>query len=210
MQRNLDAYLKIEYVDGDGVITNRAITTNFYTTESYNGGEINAYCHLRNHVRTFYFDRITKAADGLKSNIKIHNLKNHLDQLYAETTQGKAELFIEEHGGAFGVLFFIAKADGAFREKEKIIIDIMCSIFGMADVTVRSRILAEMSNWRIPSKIAYGKDLKELLEKPELYRLRVWAAAKTMINSDKKVTDSETAALARLQKTLKIAAAKNA
>jgi predicted DNA-binding transcriptional regulator YafY len=202
MQRNLQAYLSIEYADADGVITNRSITTNFYTTDAYNGGEINAYCHLRNQTRTFYFDRIRRATEADRVNRAIPDLKKYLNTLYSESTQGKAELFFEEHSGAFGALFFIAKSDGAFREKEKIIIDLMCSIFGMTDSAVRAYIVKQMTNWYTPSKVAYGKDLKELLAKPTLYRMRVIAAAKTMINSDKKITEAESAALARMQKIL--------
>lgn len=204
MQKNLETFLRIEYADADGVITNRSISTNFYTTDSYNGGEINAFCHLRNHVRTFYFDRIRKSADGMRINKQIVDLKVYLNQLYSESPQGKADLFIDEHSGAIGALFFIAKADGAFRQKEKNIIDLMCSIWGMTDATVREIIITQMSNWYIPSKIAYGKDLKEILEKPLLYRMRVIAAAKAMIGSDKKITDAETAALMRMQKILNI------
>lgn len=200
--KELETDIHIHFIDKNDAHTDRLITTKRYVHDDKDG-IVYAYCHLRASNRPFQISRISNPIDAETGEI-IPNLMTFLDTQYTTSPAGKAEAFIEEHNAAFGALFFIAKADGAFRAKEKLVIDAMCAVFGMTEITVRENVITQISGWYNPSKVEYGRDLKKMLAKPLLYRMRVYAAAKVMIASDKTAKETETAALSRMVKILEL------
>ena len=132
--RELVAELAITYCDRNGQITHRDITVEKYARTS-DGGVLAAFCHLRQARRPFYFSRIQLAADRSDGAV-IENLGAWLDERYEASPKGLRDRFIKDNEAALGALFFVSKADGAFRAKEKVVIRNFCAAQGLDDPTM--------------------------------------------------------------------------
>ncbi|MFN3417391.1 MAG: TerB family tellurite resistance protein [Caldimonas sp.] len=199
--RRLDARLRIMYVDENGEITYRTVDVVRYGRTSAHGGVIFGHCHLRGAMRTFRLSRVRFAAD-LNRAERIHHLGEWLDARYAGTPFGQRDRFIAEHEAALGVLHHVAKADGAFRAKEKDLLVKFCTGCGLSDQLVLDMVVSEVASWAPSSAVAFGRDLKALKSRSEDYRKAVHATAEAIVASDKSVRDTERRALERLTKEL--------
>lgn len=191
--------LVIRYNDGAGQVTEREITVLRYTYGP-TGGVLSAYCHYRGAKRTFYFTRIVSAVCA-ETGEHIQHLGPWLDAAYLSTAPGKAGSVLEKHADALDALFYVAKADGAFRAKEKasVIAFLRAVSHEVAiDTEIGDRIIAQLSRCATPSAIAYGKALSRLQAHTPAYRGQLLKAAKEMVASDKTVVHAENNALKRM------------
>lgn len=189
--------LQITYLDSNNVQTKRRITTERYT---HNGrdGILHAMCHMRESRRSFRVARIQEAVD-LGTGEVIAHLPAWLDAQYEKSDEGQLDAFMDEHDAALASLFFIAKADGAFRQPEKNVVSDLCDGWGFH---LTPNLIKTMSQWAVPSKIGYGKALRELAEKPDDYQEEVLAAASKIVMNKKTPSDAEKKALDRMQSIL--------
>lgn len=204
--RRLTATLNIEYVSkSTGEVTTRMIEVeNFSCSRDGIGGVINAYCYKRMAPRTFFIENINWAFANHKHQQKTDNVIGLLFSLYDDTEAGKTELVFQEHMEAFMVFYFVAKADNAFRAKEKILVGAFLSIHGVDKPDVVNQCIDTMYQFGSLSNIAFGKAMRTLLGRPMLYRKQIYAVCNAMLKSDKSVTDREEAAMVRIKKELKL------
>lgn len=200
--REIAADLAITYRDRNGKVTNRDIRVEKYA-RTQDGGLLAAFCHLRKSRRPFQFTRIQFAADRTDGT-KIKDLGAWLDVRYEASPKGARDRFITEHEPALGALFFVAKADDAFDAKEKAAMRSFCAAQGLDDSVIQTLVVDSVAGWRIPSRIAYGKDLRALLERDESYRNAVLTHAQAIVNTGKTVRDEETRALERMRREMKL------
>lgn len=191
-----DIPLEIEYRDAGGRTSRREITVQRYR---YAGarGHLSAYCHGRGAQRTFLFSRIKSAVDPLTGEV-IAELGPWLDEHFEASPIGQAAGALDRHYAALTIMFYVAKADAAFRQREKAIMREFLIDEG-AQQEVAIAILDTVSRWATPSAIAYGKALRALAPAPADYRLRVKRAAAALVASDKTVHHKESLALKRLE-----------
>lgn len=202
--RELAAELTITYCDRNGQITRRVITTEKYARTA-DGGVLAAFCHLRQARRPFYFTRIQLAADHTDGTV-IDDLGAWLDERYEASPKGVRDRFTTDHEAALGALFFVAKADGAFHAKEKGVVRSFCAHQGLDDASVQELVVESVARWVVPSRIAYGNDLRALLERDEPYRRSVLEHAQEIVGTGKTVRDEEARAIERMQRELKLPA----
>lgn len=200
--RELAVDLAITYCDRDGKLTQRNITVEKYG-RTQDGGILAAYCHLRKARRPFRFSRIKTATD-IRTGDNISDIGSWLDKLYDASPNGIRDKFIENNEAALGALFFVAKADGAFRAKEKLALQNFCASQGLEKVDIQPLVVEAVAGWAVPSRIAYGKDLRALIERGEDYRRSVLQHAKAMVAASKTPTDETKRALERMERELKI------
>lgn len=194
---NID--VEIDYAGSSASGQQRRVTVQSYR---YDGphGFLNGYCHWRRASRTFLFSRI-KAAREIETGDPITDLGPWLHRHYEITEAGIADAALEKHRPALDALFYVAKADRAFRAAEKQIVRHFLIDEGVTNTTATA-IIDQMTRWEIPSAIAYGRALRQLNECPPDYRRRLKRAAEAMVASDKSVHPTESRALARLVKEL--------
>lgn len=202
--RELPAALTITYRDRNGQTTHRDITVEKYARTA-DGGVLAAYCHLRQARRPFYFSRIQRAADSTGGTV-IEDLGVWLDAKYEASPNGARDRFIGDHEAALGALFFVAKADDAFHAKEKGVMRSFCASQGLGDTGIQQLVIDSVAGWVVPSRIAFGKDLRLLLERDEPYRRAVLEHAQAIVGTGKTVRDEEARALERMQRELKLPA----
>ena len=205
--RELAVDLSITYCDRDGRLTKRNITVEKYAI-TQDGGLLAAYCHLRKARRPFRLSRI-KAASDPRTGFNIINLGSWLDEQYEASPNGIRDIFIKNNDDALGALFFVAKADGAFRAKEKMVLQTFCASQGLEDIAIQSLVVETVAGWAVPSRIAYGKDLRSLLVRSEDYRRSVLDHAKAMLATSKIIHDDAKHALERMVRELKLTAPLN-
>lgn len=191
--------LRISYRDGDGTETERDVIVQRYRYGT-DGGTLSAFCQLRNERRTFLFHRITRAIDPATGD-DIRELGKWLDATYASSPQGKAQGIIDTHLSALLALLYVARADGAFRAKER---EIVLAFLELQDVALDDAdvVVGLMPKWTEPSAVGFGKLLTSLAVKPEPYRIEVLDAALRMVASDKSRYPQEDRALKRMQAAL--------
>lgn len=198
--KELARRLKIRFTDRDGQTTEREIDTKKFLADEKDG-VIQAYCHLRQANRPFRLSQVSYAVD-LETGEVLKNLPAWLAAQYAGTARGKADAFIDEHGDALAALFFVAKADGAFRQAERAHLSELCMRLGAPSVEVAEVVVGDVGGWAVPSAIGYGKALRAVAGKPEEYRHHILETARKMVDSDKTTKEEETKALGRMLKEL--------
>jgi predicted DNA-binding transcriptional regulator YafY len=196
--RALAVDLIIDFKDRAGKKTHREITTRSYQY-SATDGLLDAYCHLRKAHRPFLFSRIERVVDP-KSGRAIEDLRAWLDSEYSRTPGAEIDRLLNEHWAALRCLHHVAKADGAFRSKEKEVVRLFLSRHApQAESETIDQIISEMSHWYPMSAIAFGKEIRKLMGKPEAYRRDVVATAEALVQTDKTIYTAETNALKRLK-----------
>ena len=199
--RDLQAHLRIAYTDTLGQRTHRSIQVRRFGLDEHGGGLLVAFCEMRQSMRPFQLARISHVAD-LDTATTIVDLAGWLDARYIATPLGERDAFLSLHEPALRALFYVAKADDAYRAKEKAAIVEFCTWAGLADTTVQSLVTEEIGRWPKPSAIQFGKDLQFVAALDVTYRERVLQTAKAIVATDKTVRENETRALDRMAKTM--------
>jgi hypothetical protein len=196
--KDIAARLRVHFTDKEGAQTVREIDAKRFITDGKDG-VLRAYCHLRQANRPFRLSRVTEAVD-LDTGERIDNLPGWLTAKYAESPRGMADAFIDEHVDALTALFYVAKADGAFRLPERTVIGAFCGAVGKPSADVQEVVLQEVASWATPTAIGYGRALRAVATKPEEYRRSVLNTAQSIVDSDRTKKDAEFAALTRMAK----------
>jgi len=194
--------LRIRYVDAKGETSSRVIDVQEFEHD-WDGCTIQAYCHNRGARRTFKGSRIQEAIDTSTGEV-ISDLDSWLDAQYEASDAGAVDAFMAEHDAALVALFYIAKADGAFRAPEKRVLSELCEEWGLYDPIQCDLLFKDMGRWATPSAIIYGRVLRELAQMPQDYQQLVYAAAQRMSAGKKAVRDTEARALERMRKELRL------
>ncbi|MEO6049726.1 MAG: hypothetical protein ABIP78_00130 [Pyrinomonadaceae bacterium] len=118
--KRLRAHLQIEYQDGNGSKSTRAVKIREFDNK-LSGGILMGHCELRNATRTFRFDRIRQCVD-LETGDLVENIGSYLNDLYSNSPERSAEILAEDYIDVLKTLYFVAKADGQIRREEKAVI----------------------------------------------------------------------------------------
>lgn len=196
------ASLRIRYANSKGETSSRVIDVQEFAHD-WDGCTIQAYCYNRGARRTFKVSRILEAIDTSTGEV-ISNLDSWLDAKYEASDAGAVDAFVAEHHAALVALFYVAKADGAFRAPEKRALEELCDEWGLYDPIQFDLLVKDIGRWAKPSAIAYGRALRELFLMPEEYQQQVYVAAQRMSAGKKTVSDVEKRALARMRKELEL------
>lgn len=197
----LSVDIQISYLDSNGLNTSRLITTKSYQYTATEG-MIYAHCHLRNSGRNFLFTRILQAVDPSTGAV-IDDLRIWLDTHYNQTPNAAIDKLLAAHWDGLNCLHYVAKADGAFRIKERELARAFL-IRHAPDATpaVVDSVIEEVTKWYAQSSIEFGKHLRKLVGAPLPYRQDVIETAEAMIASDKSAHTNEERAIKRLRKEL--------
>lgn len=186
--KNLTLDLSINYIDGEGQKTQRKITT-----KRFNKQMILAHCHLRNANRTFHFARIKNATDVETGEI-YPDLYQTMTTLYEQSLEYAYNQFAEKYSTHLKILFFLGKADGALRAKERAFIFDFC-----AHVLNDERFTIEYSTEMLKNiehvTLYRFKTLSNALDRTDEHTPFFLEIAQKLVESDKKVSDSEKEAL---------------
>lgn len=185
--------LCIYFVDRNGVATERNISTlNYVHDQETHGGGVYAFCHLRKANRPFAFSRIKRAVD-LRTGEVIVDLGAYLDSIYFATPAGVVDKFLDEHGAGMFVLFSFAKADGAMRAKERIIMLDWARSQGLTDEAALAHLEEQMKKVWYATDHAFWNAVKAVQKegRDADYMQSIWQAVRDVLNSDKKLSEQE-------------------
>ena len=185
--------LLIYFVDRNGEATERNISTvNYVHDPETHGGSVYAFCHLREAYRTFSFSQIKMVVD-LNTGEVVGDLGAFLDSLYMTTTVGVVDKFLDDHSAGMFVLFSFAKADGAMRAKERVIMLDWARAQGLSDEAALTNLEAEMKkNWYATTSAFWDAvNAVKREARGEAYVQSIWSAAQAILNSDKKLSEQE-------------------
>jgi hypothetical protein len=116
--------IKLGYRDGSGNLSDRVVRVGGYDPHHHTGMMI-GYCELREATRTFRFSRVREAVD-LETGEFIEDLRTYFDNKYAVSPYRTRDELEEDYFEVLLSIFFVAKADGYYREPEKRIIRDYC------------------------------------------------------------------------------------
>lgn len=190
---DLDTTLELTYSDAQSSKTTRVVSIRSFDNVLY-GGILIGHCHLRNATRTFRFDRVLKAVDTATGEL-IGDIRAHLNRLYADSPQRARDTLQEEYRDVLRVLLFVAKADGQFREAEKLVVRRhLRSLAGDPRITdeMIDRLFQELE---VPSlqafKLAVGRVVSQQLVDPS----RLQTICQDVVATQKTVSPGEQEAL---------------
>lgn len=198
--RILKVPLLLEYCDKKGAVTRRNVVTERYVYDA-SDGLIHAFCKLRNARRPFRISRITKAID-LETGEEIADLRTWLDSQYESTNEFRLDQFVEQHTPALGLCQAMAKADGAFRAKEKELVAGMCVQLGASE-QVADLVVKALLEWQVPSAVRVGKDIRALVLQSEAEQQLVLETLRQIIESDKTEREEERRLLDKVEKAIR-------
>lgn len=200
LSKSLKTQIRLTYRDAEGQVTHRTVDTEKFFVLPSGAGGVMGFCHLRQQRRPFRFERILHVAHPATGHV-ITNLGGWLTAQYASTPDAARDIFLESHEAALVALFYVAKADDVFRQKEKDVVRRFLIELGLSDADAQTLVLHDMATWVPPSAIGYGKALTELNGRSQEYLALVLESAKAIVATDKTVRDDEIRALKRMEKS---------
>lgn len=199
-QIDVRAVLRIDYIDAENQRTIRDIEV-VKVGDIGNDKMIMAHCRLRNSTRTFLLSRIQHCAD-LDTGEVVSDIYEHLRKIFVRSPAYFANRLVEEHSDFLKILLFVAKADGAFRKKEKEVFIAVCNNLVATDLIDENVVNKLVEVIQVPSlgsfRLAVGRLAKEEVE---IQRALV-AAAKSIGDTKKEVSAAERDAMEYLEKKL--------
>ncbi|MFC1830593.1 hypothetical protein ACFL0S_01045 [Thermodesulfobacteriota bacterium] len=191
--KSVDAYLEINYVDGEGKKSNRVVKVRKFDHGLY-GGMIMAHCEVRDATRTFRYDRINKCVD-IETGEVISDIRAFLTERYEKSLEHTMDNLFDDLYDVLRTIFFVARADGAFRKPEK---EVVCEY--LKKLTKDERITVDsvseiFGGVELPSlhafKMAVGRVAKDgIVEMENLFQ-----CCKEIVGTQKTVSPSEQEAL---------------
>lgn len=193
-RKNLNGVaLLIYFVDRNGEATERNISTvNYVHDPETHGGSVYAFCHLRGAYRTFRFSQIKMVVD-LNTGEVVDDIGSFLDSIYMTTPVGVVDKFLDDHSAGMFVLFSFAKADGAMRAKERVIMLDWARAQGLSDDAALTNLETQMKKDWYATTSAFWDAVKTVKREArgEAYVQSLWSAVRAIINSDKKLSEQE-------------------
>jgi hypothetical protein len=196
--KRINAYFEIDYIDGSGNKSSRKVRVREYDNELYNGIMI-GHCELRDSTRTFRFDRIKRCVDLVTGEI-INDVKKYLNKKYEESPERSTDLLLDDYLDIVKVVYYIAKADGQYRQSEK---EVIASFIRklIRDERVTNQMIDEIFN-KIDSptlhsfKLAIGRIIKGRDVNPDL----LLETCKQIVATQQTIHPSEQEALDYIEK----------
>lgn len=168
--KRLRAYMEFEYRDGNNSVTKRSVRVREFDNNLY-GGILMGHCEMRGATRTFRFDRIKQCVD-LETGEVVEDVRAYLNALYADSPERSTEILAEDYIDVLKTIYFVAKADGQYRQNEKdVIVEYLRKLVRDERITSEmiDGVLVEIG---VPSmhgfKIAFGNVLKSGQVDPQL------------------------------------------
>jgi hypothetical protein len=198
--RDLELRFEIEYTDGGGSKTHRTVRMRSFDNDLY-GGVLIGHCELRDATRTFRFDRISRAVD-LTTGEAVDEVKRYVNQMYQKSPQRARDSLREEQGDLLRVLLYVARADGQFRQAEKIVVRrYLRELSGDPRVTdaMVDQLFGNMDTPTLTGfKRAVGRVLKDQVADPESLKI----ACREIVATQKSVSPQEQEALDYLERRI--------
>lgn len=196
----VSARIGIEYVDAAGQRTSRKVLVREFDN-TLHGGVLMGMCELRNAHRTFRFDRI-KSCVNLETGEVIKDTKAFLNEAYEKSPERSAELLTSDYLDALKVVYFVAKADGQYRQAEKDVVTRFVQIL-VRDARITTELIdIALKSVPVPSmqsfKLAVGRILKGGQVDPALLS----QCCKEIVATQTAVHPSEQEALDYIEKAL--------
>lgn len=196
--RPIKATIKLVYTDSSGKKSERIVDAKECDTSAPDGYLI-GFCHLRRSIRTFRLDRIVSAVD-VETGELIASLNAFAAKKYEESPVAAVDRLFEDHSDALRVLFYVAKADGRFTQKEKDIYLEYCRKVH-PDEQINTKLIDSALKWvDIPTRHSYKVICGKLAKADDLQKSAILEAAEAMIATQKTVSEEEEAAIEYMKK----------
>lgn len=201
----ISATLALHYRDAKGAVSERVVVVRECDTTNP-AGYLLGVCQLRNAFRTFRINRIEKAVDVDTGEI-IRDIPAYAQQKYQNSPAATIEKLLNESMDVLRCLFYIAKSDGRFTAKEKMLfLDYCHHASGNTDLTVKD-IESICRDMPMASMQAYRLICGRLTQLPAVDRAKVLEIAQAMVASERTIAPEEQQALDYLTKRLSAAPA---
>lgn len=198
----LPVHLEFDYVrPGVKPIRRQVDVVKFHTDGEF--GQIDGFCHLRKEQRTFNLSNMKNCVDSETGEV-VEPIGQWLLNSYDNSSSGQVRAFLEKHSDELRCLLNISKADGSFRQREKIIIS------NYINSITDDRAMAEeclgyiTKHWAQDYIVQHNQALRRLAEQPLQMRQAVYDAMDKIANGDGKADDAEVKALKNAKKLLNI------
>ncbi len=198
--KSISANLKLNYEDSRGDSSERIVDVKECDTNNP-AGYLIGFCHLRNAIRTFRMDRIKKAID-IETGEVITSLTDFAAKKYGESPLFSIEGLLEDSMDAIRGLFYIAKADGRFTAKEKMVFLEYCHA-ASGDERINLKDIEEVCKYLpIPSMQAFKLICGRLAKLDDARRKSIISFAEKIIATERKISSEEAEAIAYMKKRL--------
>lgn len=192
--------VRMRYTDGQGQASEREVEILSYD-DTTGIGMFEGFCHLRGARRSFYFARVSNAADAETGEI-IADLRTHLNALWEQSTGPALRTLRKERSLELEVMLYMARADKSLRAAELAIITQYCR-----DATGDQRLdTTEIRNLlnHTSSTTLHGFKIKlgQLLNASPASAQQAAQACRAIVGTQKTVHPDEAAALEYLDRKM--------
>lgn len=193
--KGLGGYL-ITYIDASGFENKRKISV--LKTDGY---YLYSWCHLKDDRRTFFAHMVQEAVN-LDTGEVVASILDDIESTYARSHEGKHEIGMNTELHAIRILFFVAKADGRLIKAERgLIADYILSSKSGYDLDAET--LDDMVKYiDEPSVSEFVRLVNDMAKKDKSKLERIFAYAKGIVATEKKVNPMEEAALKLIENAL--------
>lgn len=187
---------RIVYIDLEGRMTQRRISV--LSTDGY---YLYSWCYLKDDRRTFFAHMVQEAVN-LDTGEVVSSILDDIESAYARSHEGKHALGMNTELHAIRILFFVAKADGRLIKAERgLIADYILSSESGYDLDAET--LDDMVKYIAePSASEFNRLVVDMAKKDKSKLERIFAYAKGIVATEKKVNPMEEAALKVIENAL--------
>jgi len=197
----VDAVVLIDYIDANGLSTQRTVTVRQFDKD-YLGGMFIGHCHLRNATRTFRADRVKSCVDSETGEV-ISDVIAFLEKRYEDSPESSAKKLLDIDYDTLRVLLYVGKADGQFRQAERNIYLDVCQTISTDSRLTRELIDGLLENIQDLSVSAFKQAVTRLSKQSIETQSLVLNAAERMIATQRTVHAVEQEAIDYMRDRLK-------
>ncbi|MBN8493227.1 MAG: hypothetical protein J0M00_17605 [Burkholderiales bacterium] len=196
--RGVTTTLRFDYVDGQGVASQRTVDVRQFG--AYFGNIlIIGRCHMRNATRTFRSDRMANCVD-VTTGEHVFDVADYLLKQYEASPQHSADRLLADEFDALCILLYVGKADGQLRAPERaVILEAAQTIAGDARLSPAD-IDPLLSTMNVPTEHAFKLAVGRLNKRPRAICMTVLNAAERIVGTQKTVHFNEQQALEYMRK----------
>jgi len=192
-EKKISVLLNITYEDSKRNETNRTVKVISFNNQNY-AGSFYRYCYLRENYTTFRFDRILDCANEETGEV-IEDIQVYLNELFEELPKSFEDELLNNHSNIVKILYYVAKADGQFRKKEKeIIINYIQGITNNNNVSLED-IEGLFKKASMPSLKEYKYAWSNLFYQKNIDLDKLKECCYSIVNTQKVITPEEQEAL---------------
>ena len=194
-KKGLGDYL-IRYIDDSGYETKRKIRV--LSTDGY---YLYSWCYLKNGRRTFFVHMVQEAVN-LDTGEVVESILADIESFHGLSHERKHEIGMNTELHAIRILFFVAKADGRLIKAERgLIADYILSSESGYDLDADT--LDDMVKYiDEPGVSEFARLVGDMANKDRFKLERIFAYAKGIVATEKKVNPMEEAALKIIENAL--------